>query len=164
MERDPYAVLGVARDADLRALKRAYRALARKLHPDVSSEKADHARFLEVRRAYDLLSDPERRREYDLEAARAARCPARERRFRPAVARAEGRVTGSRRVIVDALLTPEEARCGMTLPFRFHLGPRAIDIDLELPPGTRTGDRISYRVPVERELALTFVVHIEVTS
>jgi curved DNA-binding protein CbpA len=73
MERDPYVVLGVSRDADLRAIKRAFRALARRFHPDVSREMRDDARFREVREAYDLLADPARRGEFDERRAGAGR-------------------------------------------------------------------------------------------
>jgi molecular chaperone DnaJ len=64
-ERDYYEVLGVSRDASDAELKRAFRRLARELHPDVSSEPdADH-RFRELAEAYEVLSDPERRATYD---------------------------------------------------------------------------------------------------
>jgi DnaJ-class molecular chaperone len=64
--RDLYAVLGVARDADADALRSAYRKLARKNHPDVNpGDKAAEERFKEISRAYDVLSDPEKRRNYD---------------------------------------------------------------------------------------------------
>lgn len=63
---DPYAVLGVARDADAAAIKSAYRALAKKLHPDLHPGDAKgEARFKAVTAAYDLLGDAERRRRFD---------------------------------------------------------------------------------------------------
>jgi curved DNA-binding protein len=65
-ERDYYEILGVARDATPEAIKKAYRALARKHHPDVNpGNKAAEARFKEVQHAYDVLSDPEKRARYD---------------------------------------------------------------------------------------------------
>jgi molecular chaperone DnaJ len=64
-ERDYYEVLGVPRDAGDADIKKAFRALARELHPDVSEvPDADH-RFREVAEAYEVLSDPERRATYD---------------------------------------------------------------------------------------------------
>lgn len=62
--RDYYDVLGVAADADAAEIKRAYRQLARRYHPDISGD--DRAlMFREVARAYDVLRNPERRRTYD---------------------------------------------------------------------------------------------------
>jgi curved DNA-binding protein len=64
--RDLYATLGVARDVEADALRTAYRKLARKNHPDVNpGDKAAEERFKEISRAYDVLSDPEKRRNYD---------------------------------------------------------------------------------------------------
>ena len=64
--RDPYEVLGVARGASQDDIKKAYRALAKKLHPDVNpNDSAVEQRFKEVSGAYDLLSDAERRRQFD---------------------------------------------------------------------------------------------------
>ncbi len=64
-ERDYYEVLGVQRGASGAQIKRAFRALARELHPDVSSEPETEQRFREVAEAYEVLSDPERRATYD---------------------------------------------------------------------------------------------------
>jgi curved DNA-binding protein len=59
-ENDYYELLGVSRNATAE-LKRAFRTLARELHPDVSSEPEADVRFREVAEAYEVLSDPERR-------------------------------------------------------------------------------------------------------
>jgi len=65
-EDDPYAALGVPRDASPEAIKRAYRKLARQHHPDLNPGKpAAEARFKAVAAAHDLLSDPERRARFD---------------------------------------------------------------------------------------------------
>jgi curved DNA-binding protein len=63
--KDYYAALEVPRDADADAIKKAYRRLARKYHPDVSKEADAEARFKEVNEAYDTLKDPEKRAAYD---------------------------------------------------------------------------------------------------
>jgi len=63
--KDYYAALGVPRDADEEAIKKAYRKLARKHHPDVSKEPGAEARFKEAAEAYATLKDPEKRAAYD---------------------------------------------------------------------------------------------------
>jgi molecular chaperone DnaJ len=64
--RDYYGILGVASDAGPDEIKRAYRRLARELHPDVNPDAAAQERFAEVSAAYEVLSDPEKRRIVDL--------------------------------------------------------------------------------------------------
>ena len=65
-ERDPYEVLGVGRDADETQIKKAFRRLARELHPDVNAHDPEaEEKFKEVATAYEILSDPERRSVYD---------------------------------------------------------------------------------------------------
>ena len=63
--RDYYETLGVARGASQDDIKRAYRRLARKFHPDVSKESDAEARFKEVGEAYEVLKDSEKRAAYD---------------------------------------------------------------------------------------------------
>jgi molecular chaperone DnaJ len=66
MAKDFYQTLGVGRGADEKEIKSAYRKLARKYHPDVNpNDKASEARFKDVSEAYDVLSDPEKRKLYD---------------------------------------------------------------------------------------------------
>ena len=64
-KRDYYEVLGVDKDADARTIKRAFLKLARKLHPDVSSEPDAEEKFKEVNEAYSVLSDDQKRANYD---------------------------------------------------------------------------------------------------
>ncbi|MGH3506928.1 MAG: molecular chaperone DnaJ [Nocardioidaceae bacterium] len=66
MSHDLYEVLGVSRDASQEDIKKAYRKLARQLHPDVNPDAETQERFKEVTRAYDVLSDPKKREMYDL--------------------------------------------------------------------------------------------------
>src|SRR2546428_2457302 len=63
--KDYYRILGVDRKADDKTIKSAYRRLARKHHPDVAKSKDSGERFKEISEAYEVLSDPEKRRRYD---------------------------------------------------------------------------------------------------
>ena len=63
--KDYYKVMGVARDASQDDIKRAYRKLARKFHPDVSKEKDAEEKFKELQEAHEVLKDPEKRAAYD---------------------------------------------------------------------------------------------------
>ncbi|NNJ64931.1 MAG: DnaJ domain-containing protein, partial [Xanthomonadales bacterium] len=63
--KDYYKIMGVGRDADADEIKRAYRKLARKYHPDVSKESNAETRFKEIGEAYEVLKDPEKRAAYD---------------------------------------------------------------------------------------------------
>ena len=65
-KRDYYEVLGVPKDADEDALKKAYRKLAKKYHPDANpGDKEAEAKFKEASEAYSVLSDPQKRQQYD---------------------------------------------------------------------------------------------------
>ena len=65
-KRDYYEVLGVSKDADEATLKKAYRKVAKKYHPDVNpGDKEAEKKFKEASEAYAVLSDPEKRRQYD---------------------------------------------------------------------------------------------------
>src|ERR1700712_4426289 len=63
--KDYYETLGITRSAGAEEIKRAYRKLARKYHPDVSKEKNAEAKFKDVQEAYEVLKDSEKRAAYD---------------------------------------------------------------------------------------------------
>jgi molecular chaperone DnaJ len=63
---DPYETLGVSRSASAEEIKRVYRNLARQHHPDASSDPGAEERFKDITRAYEVLSDPQKRQHYDL--------------------------------------------------------------------------------------------------
>ena len=66
MARDLYEVLGVPKDASADDIKKAYRKLARKYHPDRNPDDASaEERFKEISHAHDVLSDPQKRKQYD---------------------------------------------------------------------------------------------------
>ena len=62
---DFYDLLGVGRDADADTLKSAYRRMARQYHPDINKDSGAEERFKEIGRAYEVLSDPQKRAQYD---------------------------------------------------------------------------------------------------
>ena len=64
-KRDYYEVLGVSKTASADEIKKAYRKLAKKYHPDVSKEKDAEEKFKEVQEAYEVLSDQQKRSQYD---------------------------------------------------------------------------------------------------
>ena len=77
-KRDYYEVLGVSRDADISTIKKAFRTLAKKYHPDVADPKHKHEaedKFKEVNEAYEVLSDPKKRKLYDQFGHEAANNP-----------------------------------------------------------------------------------------
>jgi molecular chaperone DnaJ len=70
MAKNHYFVLGVSRGADPERIKKAYRRVAKRYHPDTSRTKETAERFLEVKEAYETLGNEERRRQYDQELSR----------------------------------------------------------------------------------------------
>ena len=64
-KKDYYEVLGVSKDASQDDIKKAYRNLAKKYHPDVSTDPNATEKFAEIQVAYDCLSDPSKRENYD---------------------------------------------------------------------------------------------------
>ncbi len=70
MPKDYYVVLGISRGANLNRIKKAYRTVVKKHHPDITQSQKSKERFLEIREAYETLSDETKRRRYDEELAR----------------------------------------------------------------------------------------------
>ena len=120
MARDYYGLLGVSRGASDSEIKRAYRKLARELHPDVNPDEAAQARFKEISAAYEVLSDPEKRRIVDLggdplesaatDSAASAASAMFSRPFSAAVPRHGGRSAVSGRARIRC------CGCGLTWP------------------------------------------------
>lgn len=178
---DLYKVLGVGREVDAKAIKRAYRRLALALHPDTGAEPSAE-RFREVREAYEVLSDPARRRLYDRRMARERIGPARSRADAPPIrshdplgewfSRAasldrlfdqlRSEFFGSapaRRLRMEIVLSPLEARTGGRLPIDHPiLGER---FWLDVAPGVRSGERRQVEV-VGPGASLTLDIRFEV--
>ncbi len=64
-DKDYYSILGVSKDASLEDIKKAYKSLAKKYHPDLAGQDADPEKFKEISNAYSVLSDSEKRKQYD---------------------------------------------------------------------------------------------------
>ncbi|MBN2034384.1 MAG: DnaJ domain-containing protein [Deltaproteobacteria bacterium] len=73
--KDYYIVLGVTRGADPKKIKDAYRTVVKQYHPDLSGNLSTTEGFLEVKEAYETLSDEEKRKRYDVELAREGSAP-----------------------------------------------------------------------------------------
>jgi len=167
--KDYYAALEVPRDADADTLKKAYRRLARKYHPDVSAEAGAEARFKEVTEAYETLRDPEKRAAYD---ALGSRRPGEEftapgdwqQHFDAGTtfddldladlldALARGRAAGGRPrpragqdYDVQASLRLEDAHRGTTLELNLQRpeGPQTLQVTV--PPGVVDGQKLRLR-------------------
>lgn len=65
MNKDYYEILGVAKTAETKEIKKSFRILAKKYHPDISKEVDAETKFKEIQEAYEVLSHPEKRQQYD---------------------------------------------------------------------------------------------------
>ena len=136
--QDHYAVLGVGRDANPQVIHRAYRALARRYHPDVYGGHDAEPRFRKISAAYEVLHDPAKRALYDA-------VPARRRvSADPARARSFPRWTAGRRTSGDA--------------------PRFIDEEPECPVAGAPSAGAPVRVPWPGRPGLLFGCVIEVSD
>ena len=141
MSKDYYIVLGLSRSADVNRIKKAYRTVAKKYHPDICELPESKERFQEIKEAYETLADERKRRQYDQELAnqksdfRITRVPQRvERRrsvfremnsvfssaddffsgFLPGFFDQESRM--KKDLYLEAILSPEEAASGGLFP------------------------------------------------
>jgi DnaJ-class molecular chaperone len=156
MARDYYEVLGVGREASSAEVKRAFRGLARELHPDVNDhDPAAEEKFKAAAEAYEVLSDPERRRVYDAyghEGLRSGGFPpgggfgSVEEIFQAFFGRGFGFEfrSGPMRgqdLIHRVEITAPEAMLGTTVTVPSHEGDR----EMELPPGIQAGTQFALR-------------------
>lgn len=167
--KDYYAALGVPRDADAEAIKKAYRKLAREHHPDVSKSPGAEDRFKDVAEAYATLKDPEKRAAYDQLGARRGG-----EEFRPppqweqafgggfqdvdladlldALARGQG-TRGARRPVplrgrdyeASVRIPLEDAHRGTTVSLDVEHEDGARTLAVTVPPGVTEGQRLRLR-------------------
>jgi molecular chaperone DnaJ len=169
LEKDYYRVLGVPETANDQEITRAYRRLARTLHPDTGGNAGDGERFAEMATAYEVLHDPARRRQYDevrrlARASRSTGGPGRPHGLTVRVTRRGPRAAGRHRVPVEDLFGTSaddggwatgpprrgaDLEAAVQLPFdqavrgtthRFRLGPRTVTA--RIPPGIIDGQTL----------------------
>lgn len=169
--KDYYAALGLPRDADLAAVKKAYRKLAREHHPDMSQAPGAEARFKDVAEAYATLKDPVKRAAYDELGQHPAGQP-----FAPppqwsrdhatqgaafdemdleALLAAMGRgrrdprqgplPSDGRDLETTIRISLEEAHCGRSVHLSLDDGGHARTLEVTVPPGVRDGQKLRLR-------------------
>jgi DnaJ-class molecular chaperone len=154
MPGDYYEILGVARDANKAEVKTAFRRLARELHPDVNNHDPEaEDKFKQAAEAYEVLSDPERRRVYDAYGHEGLRGNGAQGGFGSVEDIFQAFFGGSfgfevRRgpmrgqdLIHTVEITAVEAMLGAKIKIPSHEGEREID----LPPGTQPGSQFALR-------------------
>lgn len=183
--RDFYVVLGVERDATLSAIRRAYRRLARKYHPDAAGATTVEA-FREVQAAYETLADAERRRRYDEDLRREERPRA------PSWSLLRGPAAGDLRrpfepgtLSGEIVLSEREAAAGGVLPIDIPVESpcpscdgtggamfdcdrcggdgtvvRRVPIPLRVPPGVREGTVFQVALDDPAVVSILLTVHI----
>jgi DnaJ-class molecular chaperone len=129
--RDYYKILGVDRDADQAAIKRAYRRLVLRYHPDRNRVPRGAARFLKIQEAYTVLSDPEKRRQYELAQPKSATRPSQTGRR----AGASRSAATTRRGLLDIVVE------GLGISVNVSLGARSISKPAERRRSARRGSR-----------------------
>lgn len=208
--RDFYAILGVPARAQPAEIKRAYRRLAFAHHPDVGPNP-NVQRFHEVQQAYEVLSNPEQRRAYDVSSVNRGQSvsaePLRARSpitvfddhltVRPSIEELLDHISQNffgyrkksggplRRLGMEAILEPEEARFGCRLPLRVPsytgcsqcngtgeawgmcpachgqgIVETVAQVIIEIPPGTRDGDR--YEIDLSSASISNFVLDVRI--
>ena len=163
-EKDYYSALGVTKDSESSAIKKAYRKLAREFHPDTSKgDKKDESRFKEISEAYEILSDPKSRAEYDEARALYAGGGFRNRNSNPGTEYSDmfsgsgdlsdvlsglfgQRSRGPRRgadLQTEATISFRDSISGLTLPLRLSVdGRAATTINARIPAGVGDGSKI----------------------
>jgi len=185
--KDYYGILGVPRNASLEVIKRAYRRLARKLHPDRGGDMSAEA-FREVQAAYEILVDAEQRRRYDeslVQRERESFEPLSWSFVRSPAAGDLRRPTSPGSLSGEILLSRREATVGGVLPlqvplamacpacdgtggFVFDCGrcdgegriDRRLPVPVHIPPGVRDGAVFQVHVDDPAVLSVVLTIHI----
>jgi DnaJ-class molecular chaperone len=183
--KNPYVILGAARDASDEELKRAYRRLAKRLHPDVNP--GNHAiaqQFRELTAAYELLSDPVQRRRFDngeidadgRERGFSSRPPPGARADRPTTSEgltldeifqefmSRGRKAGARAAAAAKPAEPAAQPLGLSFLEAARGGKRPValadgrSIEVTVPPGIESGQKLRLRDAKAGEILLEIAI------